>query len=79
MAKVSKFPLSPTTVLVWALRAAFKRVMVIGVQSDGRFYAAGSHHSSDHLKDIETFQSKIESGDWDDPSSAEDERVKRYA
>ena len=44
-------------VIAGAVRAKLKRVLIIGETENGKFYAAGSEHTEEHLADIESFRS----------------------
>ena len=58
-------------VIAGAVKAKLKRVLIIGETENGKFYAAGSERTEDHSADIESFQERLESGEWDAPEEEE--------
>lgn len=59
--------IDPQAVLDGAKEAQLQRVIVIGVTSSGKIYAAASTDSVLHIGDIKKFENQFEDGDFDDP------------
>jgi hypothetical protein len=73
----AKFHVDPAMVLAGAKAAKLKRVLVIGVLPNGKFYVAGSDGTDVHLKDLDTFYAKLKSDAWDDPDPKQEAALAR--